>query len=406
MLGFLLPLLFFAVILGLVHKNREPKDVLSILVAGYTVRMILQAFLRDLPVFSYGSGGDCIFYEFMAERFAQIWTYRGVEFFTVEQAPEVGNAALPINLFAFIVYLNGGPTRAGCTSLVAFCAVISCYLVYRLAVELGADTKKATNAMGVLLFVPGYLYYTSDMYKDSLVLFFVITALFFSFRLASRFSIVSVVLSLVSLLGLWYVRHYLVFLAVAPLVVGVVGIGKGSLARQLVFGVGVLLLVVVFLRSSLGEGALADAQTTFDHASNVDTRNWNQKGASGVSFDDGGRAFGALHIKIIYTLFSPFMWQGGSFAMQMGKLDTAVWYYFFYRAVLAGRRLWKEDRSTLLMFLVFLVPLTVAYATTMANIGLILRQRFPIVFVCSALGFLSWTRPSPWGSQSQRSRAS
>ena len=56
-----------------------------------------------------------------------------------------------------------------------------------------------------------------------------------------------------------------------------------------------------------------------------------------------------------------------------------------FRGIRGARRMWADDRGTLLMFLVVLVPLTVAYATTMANIGLILRQRFPIVLLGSVL---------------------
>jgi hypothetical protein len=198
--------------------------------------------------------------------------------------------------------------------------------------------------------------------------------------------------------GLWYVRHYLVFISVAPLLVGFVGLGKGSLARQIVLGVGMTLAAALAFNSSLGQNALGEMLGTFDHASDANIRQENQHGASGVAFDDGGRAFGAIHLKILYTLFSPFPWQGGSFAMQMGKLDTLVWYYLFSRLLRSSARLWRLDRSIFFMFLVFLVPLTIAYATTMANIGLILRQRFPIVFIGAMLGMLSWPATPGWAA--------
>jgi hypothetical protein len=40
--------------------------------------------------------------------------------------------------------------------------------------------------------------------------------------------------------------------------------------------------------------------------------------------------------------------------------------------------------------LVFIVPCTVAYAMTMANMGLMLRQRLPIVTMVALLATLSW----------------
>lgn len=406
MIGFLLPVAFFVLLFALARRNKEPQEVMAFLIAAYVVRMVLQAFLRDLPVFSYGTGGDCAFYDYMAGHVMRLWSIRGIEFITSEQIYEIANAALPINAFAFIFYLNGGPTRAGCSALVAFCAISSCYQIYRMAVDLGADQRQAGRVMGGLLFLPGFLYYTADMYKDGLVLFFVITALASSFRLTSRFSLLDLLLSVGSLFSLWYVRHYLVFVVVAPLLVGIVGLGKGAISRQIALGGGMFVMITIFLGSSLGSRIIESAQGTLEHASAANVRGWNQLGASGVAFDDGGQAFGAIHLKVIYTLFSPFPWQAGSFAMQMGKIDTMVWYFLFYRAILAGRRLWKEDRTTLFMLLIFLVPLTVAYATSMSNIGLILRQRFPIVFVGSMLGLLSWTAPPRWSFGRQQARAS
>ena len=390
MVGFLLPLILGGLLYAIWSTNKDSKRVLQLIIGAYTVRMLLQFFVRDLPIFSYGAGGDCGFYEWCGSRFARVWTLQGVEFFTSDKFPEIGNAALPINLFAFIVYLNGDLTRAGCTSVVAFCSVMACYQLYRLACTFGADETHAFKATAVLLFLPGYLFYTSDMYKDGIVLFFVITALSASFRLSQRFSVLHIAIAAGALSGLWFVRHYMVFLAIAPLAVGLLGIGKGSSARQAV-GFGALLLVVIIaMRTSAFESLTENAQSTFDRASSVGSRQWNQISGSGVDFDDGGNAFGALHLKVLYTLFSPFPWQGGSFALQMGKIDTGVWYFFFWRAMRASRRLWSTERARLLMFYSFLIPLTIAYATTMANIGLILRQRLPIIYVGSLLGMLSW----------------
>jgi len=399
MVGFLLPMFLLGVIFAVCRRNNEPKHVVNIVVAAYLTRMLLQSFLRELPVFSYGSGGDCIFYEWCASNFARLWVYRGIEIYTSEQFPEVGSAALPINLFAFIIYLNGDATRAGCTSVVAICSVLACYQIYRLAVDLGADEEKAYKCMGAMLFLPGYLYYTADMYKDGIVAFFVLSALSASFRLSKRFSVGQMALAIVSLAAVWYVRHYMVYLSVAPLFVGIVGVGKGSIARQIIFGAGLIAALLALSQSSAFESVSNNVQSTFNRASDIEARRWNQIGGSGVSFDDGGQAFGAIHLKLLYTLFSPFPWQVGSFAMQMGKADTIFWYYMFWRLTKVSRQLWSTDRSLLLMFLVFLVPLTLAYATTMANIGLILRQRIPVVFVGTMLGILSWPQRAALAQQ-------
>lgn len=392
MFGFLLVLLVPVLLVALARRNREPQPIVNLMLAAYGARMVLQFFVRDLPLFSHGGGGDCIFYERMALSFSRLWSYGGVEFYTAERVPEVGNAALPINLFAFIIYLNGGETRAGCTAAVALCAILACYLIYRVAVDLDVDPEKCRKVLALTLFLPGYLFYTADMYKDGIVLFFVVAAFTSALRLASRFNLGTMIFTAIALWGLWYVRHYLVFLVLLPIMVGLVGLGKGSVARQLIMGAGAILAAVLLSRSSFVADMFSNAQNTFERATNNNAILYNASGGSGVSFDDGGQAFGAIHLKVLYTLFSPFPWMLGSFGLQFGKLDTMVWYYMVWRASKVGRVLWRKDRPLLLMFLSFLIPLTIAYATTMANVGLIFRQRFPIVFIGILLGTLSWSR--------------
>jgi hypothetical protein len=46
----------------------------------------------------------------------------------------------------------------------------------------------------------------------------------------------------------------------------------------------------------------------------------------------------------------------------------------------------------LLLIALFVVPSTLAYATSMSNIGLMFRQRMPITIVVSLLSALMWTR--------------
>lgn len=392
MFGVILTALLPLLLLAIFRLQHESQRLTGLMLSGYLLRIGLQLILRDLPLFSHGTGGDYLLYEWLGLTIARLWTYQGVQFFTQEQLPDIGAAALPPNVFALVIYLNGGEvTRIGCTAVIALLAVLTCYQLYRLAVDLGADEDHCFKAIAVLLFSPGFLFYTSDMFKDGLVAFFMVTALCSSFRLARRFSPAQIVILGLSLWALWYVRFYLIFLSLGPVAVGVLGTGKRSFVRQLVMASGMMaaLLLLVYTTPVAKEFS-SRAELTFNLATQSNVRDWNRLGGSGVAFDDGGNPFGALHLKVLYTLFSPFPWQGGSLAFQIGKVDVAIWYYMAWRAIKAGRALWTEDRTLLLMFLIFLVPGTIAYATTMANIGLILRQRIPLVLIGSMLGLLSW----------------
>jgi hypothetical protein len=82
---------------------------------------------------------------------------------------------------------------------------------------------------------------------------------------------------------------------------------------------------------------------------------------------------------------------GGSIGLQLGKIDTLIWYYILFSAWGAARLMWGSDRRTLLMLLLFLTGGFIMYATSMANIGLIFRQRMPLVMVTTVLASVYWT---------------
>ncbi|HEU4404289.1 MAG TPA: hypothetical protein VFS43_03220 [Polyangiaceae bacterium] len=384
-------------VLALVVRAGQPRDargappVLAVLLAAYGLRMLLQSFVRDLPIFSYGTGGDWYGYELLASTIARMWEFSSIRYMSANDLPLMGPTSLPPNVFALVIYLNGEKTRAGCVAVIALVSCLTAYNLYRLSVEMGADPKPAFWLMVAMLFSPNFLYVTCDLFKDGLVVFFTVAALGSSFRLARRFSLLHLAIGLVSIFLLRQVRFYLVFLTAAPLLVGLLGLRSKSAWRPIIAAAAVAAAAVaVSSASTVFEELGTEADQTFTFATQADVRAFNARGGSGVTFDDGGSPFGALGPKILYTLFSPFPWQGGSLAMQIGKIDAVLFYYILYRAWLAARRLWREDRRTLVMFLTFLVPVTVAYATTMANVGLILRQRIPLVFVAAWLASLSW----------------
>jgi hypothetical protein len=183
----------------------------------------------------------------------------------------------------------------------------------------------------------------------------------------------------------------LIFLTLGPLLVGLVGFGSKSVVRPLLGALVMATVAVVWVATGSGSQTMGDANQTFIEWAQ-DTTGAASEGAghSGVVFNDGGSPFGALGPKIIYTLLSPFPWQTGSIGLHLAKIDVVLWYYFAYRAWLAARRIWKESPSLVFMFLSFLGPTTFLYATIMTNIGLIVRERLPIVTVSVLLALLSW----------------
>lgn len=382
-----------ALVLGVVlwwlgsRLSMRDANLPRLLLAGYLTRLVAFPLFQQLSFFSYsGGGGDSNFYEDGAWMIARVWFARGLHYVTAAELPFLNHASLPCNVYALVVAANGGDRATfGCVALGAFVAAVAFLMVYRLARFLGAEAPQALWVTGLLYFSPGFVYYTTGTHKEAFVVVCTVGAVSASLRLARRLSAQQLLFGAFWLLGLWRVRYYLVFVAMLPLVVSFIVSRVHIAVRALAVLALVVVVVVVSTATTVTTDLSERATKAYDMGTSSGSREWNAKGGSGVHFDDGGNPWGALGPKLAYTLFSPFPWTGGSLGLQLGKVDTILWYYLAYLAVKAGRRLWGTDRVLLFSLLAFLIPITVLYATTMANIGLIFRQRFPVVLLTACL---------------------
>ncbi|RYZ63755.1 MAG: hypothetical protein EOP08_10325, partial [Proteobacteria bacterium] len=367
--------------------------LVPIVVFAYLLRLVAYYISHNVQLFTHGVGGDYLAYQLWADYIGAIWQREGVHMVTVDELAVVGRTALPPNFFALVAYLNGDDAWEGCAALSALFAIVTGLNLFSLASDLGAPPKRALLVTVVFLFLPGFVLYSAEMYKDPMVWALVFGVLASSIRLMTNLRPRDAIIGFLCAWCLWYVRFYLVFLTVAPLVVGLLGLNTKNPVRTLLLLLGGMALMIPVLAYTKVFGELGDqATTTFDNATASTLRvNVAQASGSGVVFDDGGTIYGALHKKLAYTLFAPFPWQGGSIGLQIGKLDALVWVFFFWRAIVAARSLLRTRPGLLFALLTFLLPTTVVYSFSMYNIGLILRQRMPVVLVGMLLASLSWT---------------
>lgn len=386
LLAVILGMVLYAILVrtGLV---RQGSPFVKVVMGGYLLRLFIQFFIREVRLFSHDIGGDCLAYENYGRWIAALWKQTGIFFVYANDLMPFGATSLPPNLFGFIFYLNGGEvTRLGGVAIVAFAAALTAINMYCLAVEFGAERRNALLLATIFYFEPAFLFYTCDLYKDGLVLCFTIGALGSALRVGYRFSVLHAVIGAVCLWALWYVRFYLLFVTAAPLVVGLVGFGSKSAARPLLAALAIACGAFALAGfTDILQMATERASQTFNNATSERVMNGLTTGGSAVDFDDGGNPLGALHLKLLYTVFSPFPWSAGSLGFQVGKLDVFLWYFVVYRAYHAAK---VVDRRLLLMLATFIVPCTVMYAMSMANIGLIMRQRLVIVAATMVLAAL------------------
>jgi hypothetical protein len=375
------------------QRPNVDQGLTAVLLLNYAARLAIASLARGLTVFSGGVGGyDGQGYEAGGAAIARLWSYTGIHYVSASEMPGLEETSLPYHVFAVVAYLNGESTHVGCVAVVAAVACVMCLNLYLLALLLGARPKVALWTTALAGILPSFLFYTSDTYKDGFVALFVVGVFGSAIRLSRKFSVMQLGLGATFLGGLWLTRFYLVFVVPAPLLLGFLGLRSRSVLRT-----ALALLVIVasvsalYAYSNAPEVMVSHARHTFVGATSQDVLNSNAEGGSGVTFE-ATTPVGAFVPKLVYTLFSPFPWQSGSMGLQIAKIEALVWYYFVYRAVRAGRILWRERRSDLLMFASLVVPLTVAYAFSFSNIGLIVRQRMGIVMAVMLMASLSWGR--------------
>ncbi|MBH1989278.1 MAG: hypothetical protein I8H75_05625 [Myxococcaceae bacterium] len=380
-------IIFYVILFAMVKVNQERQDFNRVMIAvslGYWIRIFLSSFLREISFFTHGTGGDWAQYELSAEEILGYWQLKGVQFVTNENF-NIGSVPLPPNMIALVSYLSGGYSRIGSESIIAFCSCLICFFVYKISCIHDIDRKYSFKMFIFLMFSFTFLYYTSDLYKDAYVVFFVVSIFCLSFSFLQSGSIRSASAAVFCLIALWQVRPYMVLSSLPVFLWSLVG-GKALLkSHRIVLALPIILLVVSGF-PALYSVLVNEAQTNLEHVQSIGWHSELQAGGSGVDLSRYEGSILAVLLRVTYTLFSPFPWQGGSMGLQIAKFEILIWYYVYYQAWFALRRLRKKDLGLFILFILAVVPITYAYSLSFSNIGLIVRQRLPIVFIISVLG--------------------
>ncbi|MFO0678084.1 MAG: hypothetical protein U0169_16230 [Polyangiaceae bacterium] len=386
------PVLLYVVASRTVSSERTTR-IFGYVLAAYALRILAAAFVvREFAFFSHGvAGGDSKVYEFTANEIAALWRANGVSFISEGSFTllfDIRQVALHVNLLGLVSYVTDG-SMVAMASVLAFCAGGTGLALHRFCRDLGATEVGAERAMLLVLFSPSFVFHTSDTYKDGLNALLVLVAVALASRIARKPRVFEIALLLPTLWALWYVRRYMVFMCAVPLVFGVLNPERGSIVRTLLISAVIVVVAALGSSSLISSEAGETAMALFDRGTDSTVMSWNARGGSGVVIEGDGA--GSIGLKLIYTLFSPFLWAGGSFGMHVGKIDTVIWYYTLFHAWRTLRDYWSTKRKDLLPLLVFAIPATYAYALSFSNVGLIFRQRLPIVIIITAIASVSWS---------------
>src|SRR3989338_3580185 len=223
MFGIFLALFLAGILVVIVRLTQEKEDknpVLLILLTGYFLRLLVRCFNRSLDVFSAGQtlgGNDAVNYEATANQIVHLWDTTGIRFVTNPEV-DVGAASFPHNLLAFVQYLNGGYSAVGSVSIVAFLACLTALVLYRVYIIYDFDRKFSFYVTISLIFMPSFIVFTSDSYKDGILIFFTVTIFSIFAHCNHKNWVVLAPCFFLCCFGLLGTRYYLVY-ALTPCVV-------------------------------------------------------------------------------------------------------------------------------------------------------------------------------------------
>lgn len=377
------------VIIRSIQEADDKNPVLLVLMGGYLIRLFLRMIVRNLAFFSDGQtvgGGDSVQYEELASGVTTIWNLTGMHYVTTAEYPGLGQVPFVANLFAFVEYLNGGYSAIGNVSIVAFLACLTSFILYRCYVREDPERVFSFRMMCLVLFSFSFLAYTTDTYKDGILIFLVVAIYGVLITADSKNSWWLLPCVAACFFALNGTRFYLVYAMLLPVAVRLLGFQRRKIFNfGYLFFVCSLMAVASFGLLKISDFSLSAREVFENNLTNVAAHKQGMSVGSGVDIDGGEFSWTTYPAKILYTVFAPFPWESGSMGVHIAKIEMLLWWYVIYWAWKKTRVLLKEDPMMCLMFLVFIVGMTLAYSTTFVNLGLIFRQRLPIFFVASIL---------------------
>lgn len=383
--------------------------VFRLAVFGYALRLAITSVMREVSFFSHEGGGDAGQYQYFSWYLVSYWERAGIHWIDNAEARNIydsgtiGSAPGFVHLYALIQYVDGDRTRLGMVGVNAMLACLTFTLLHRFATELGSRPKPALWISVAFFFSPAFLFYSSDSYKDPWVIAYGLTCLYGCFVFLSQSVRRGLIVFFAGALCMWFTRRYVLYMLTLTMGVAIVlRLVQRGKNRAIAISLGLFLAVVAAvvlppLLKDFGEAAMK----TYETAIATNTRDWNERGGSGIDFDDGGDPYARIGPKLAYTLFSPFPWMSGSTGFHIGKIDALLMTFAIVRTALTVVRRWSDKRKEIVLLLAFIAPASFVYSLTMANIGLILRQRLVVEVAFLVLGSLSFVE----GKEKRRSTA-
>jgi hypothetical protein len=365
------------------------------------VAKLAASYYRYHTAFStYGGVADATGYDAYGRRFARAWLNGG-------HAPDLENLRETnfIRWFTGVVYYVFGTDMVTGFFIFGLLAVVGSYFWYRATVDAVPRIDKRLY-LALVLFAPSVAFWPSSIGKESLMQLGIgtvalATSLLLRHRLAS-----AVVFALGGGWLLWVVRPHLlalVTLAAGCAYVGGKVRGEGGAMRSMMARPVGLLAVVLMVSFALSQATkfLGIEDLSLSSIEAELNENTERTSQGGSEFEHGGNSLNPLRLPqgAVTVLLRPFPWETDSSLQLVSSIESLLLAGLILARLRSVRAALTRARSTpFLMYCWILVILYAATFSSIANFGLLVRQRslvLPALYAIVAVRAATTTARAP-----------
>ncbi|HUR99738.1 MAG TPA: glycosyltransferase family 39 protein [Pyrinomonadaceae bacterium] len=395
----LVAVVFSTIALASLRNQAEDKGfITNLFLAAFFVRLVFGLFIELYPDMRDFFGPDALTYHNNGQALAEYWLgSRPADDYVVQRATTIQLPGWGMNYLVGAIYLALGPSLFAAQSLCAVVGAATAPLVYFLANKIFLNKRVSRFSAIAIAFFPSFIIWSSQLMKDGLIIFLLVLAILMVMRLQEQFSWVTVIILIVSLLGILSLRFY-IFYMVALAVTGSFLIGVSGTGQSIFRRTGLLVVIGLGLTYF---GVINNASSDIENYGRLErvqrSRLGLQSAESGygeeldVSTTSG--ALTAIPVGFAYLMLAPFPWQMANVRQAITLPEVLLWWAMIPLMV-AG--IWYALRNRLrsaFPILFFSLMLTLSYSIFLGNVGTAYRQRTQIqvfLFIFIAVGWELW----------------
>ena len=264
--------------------------------------------------------------------------------------------------------------------LANFLGALTALNAYFITKRLFNEQSARYSAM-VVTILPSLILWSSMPLKDIYSQFAITSIIHLTLRIKEHFRISNLMLILVLIAFVGFIRGYLVIIVLMAIAATFIPVRKETFIRNAI-------IIAVFAMSFALFFSSYEAKQVPNHGvKSGGTFQTLQQTRQGF-YQGGSKILGHINISnpinaLLYSplllavfFLAPFPWQiSGSILHNLATAESLVWYYFFYYAIKAIIRSFKEGNFDVMPVLVMIGVLSVAYALAISNIGAAYRFR-------------------------------